>query len=116
MGYLKQPESDVDDLNLVPMRRRVKAYLDFPYMLSWREQGQIYRYINFILQVYQLSKHAFAPNIFSPVKHVGYYMYSLLKVINVRIFPTDFMYGLHFIARTSSNDFPKSFNLLLLSP
>ena len=68
------------------------------------------------LQVYQLSKHAFAPNIFSPLEHVGYYVYSLLKVINVRIFPTDFMYGLHFIAWTNSNDFPNSFNLLHLSP
>jgi len=98
------------------MRRRVKPYLDFPYMLSWREQRQIYLYMNFILQVYQLSKHAFARNIFSPLEHFGYYAFSLLKVINVRIFPTDFMYGLHFITRTNSNDFPKSFNLLLLSP
>jgi hypothetical protein len=74
-------------LNLEPMRRWVKPYLDC--MLSWRGQGQIYLYINFILQVYQLSKHTFAPNILSPLEHVCYYVYSLLKVINVCIFSTD---------------------------
>jgi len=89
------------------MRRRVKPYLDFSFVLSWRGPGQFYLYINFIFQVYQLSKHAFAPNIFSPLEHVDYYLYSLLKVINVCIFSTDFMYGLHFIARTSSNYFSK---------
>ena len=68
-------------------------------MLSWRGQGQIYLYINFILQVYQLSKHTFAPNILSALEHVCYYVYSLLKVINVRIFSTDFMYELHFIPK-----------------
>jgi len=98
---------DADDLNIMPMRRRMKPYLDFPCMLSRRGQGQIYLYINFIFLVYQLSKHAFAPNIFSPLEHVGYYVYSLLKVINVCIFSTDFIYGLHFTARTSSNYSPK---------
>jgi hypothetical protein len=86
LEYFKRPGRDAGDLNLVPMRSRAKPYLDSPHTPSWRGQKQIYLDIDFILLAYQLSIHAFAPNIFSPLEHVGCYVYSLLKVIYISTF------------------------------